>query len=182
MVHMPNPQFAMEKQLIISRQQGGPYTIDELEEDYNYSELCLCTPFKFFMFLVLVGGIVVGSLYADGYFDTKTSSSGTSADQDLSSTIFLTTFQPGDGNGSGASTIGSPTNDFVDTLPDPLPIVTRKTGACDPSACVVSTPIHQHKTTHRERETACVCVCGVCVRGNGETTRHTPHTTVCSFV
>ena len=101
MVHMPNPQFAMEKQLIISRQQGGPYTIDELEEDYNYSELCLCTPFKFFMFLVLVGGIVVGSLYADGYFDTKTSSSGTSADQDLSSTIFLTTFQPGDGNGSG---------------------------------------------------------------------------------
>ncbi|EGD78236.1 serpentine-PB [Salpingoeca rosetta] len=133
-VQMPNPQFAMEKQMIVSRQQGGPYTIDELEENYDYSELCLCTPFKFFLFLLLIAGLVLAGLYGDGVLGPKKSQS--SGSNGIYTTSFLTTFMPDNDDAPDSSSTESPYA-FRDVLPDPLPIVTRKTSECSPNACVL---------------------------------------------
>eukprot|EP00043_Microstomoeca_roanoka_P012829 m.124775 g.124775 ORF g.124775 m.124775 type:complete len:532 (-) comp15600_c5_seq1:121-1716(-) len=141
-VHLPNPAFAMEKQLVISRQQGGPYTIDELEENYDYSEMCLCTPFRFFLFLCVVAGLVLAGLYGDGVIGPKAAKSSSSSSEGTEfPTSFWSTYAPGTGaDGGDVTTTASTTTNplgFQDVIPDALPIVTRKTGTCSPGACVL---------------------------------------------
>lgn len=135
-VHMPNPSYAMERQMVISRQHGGPYTLDELEENYDYNGSCACTPFKFFLFMLLVGGLVVAGLYAEGVIDPGASSSGSIPNDNNGDSGSSN----GDNNNNGNIDTGSGGNipaTFEDTLPSSLPVESRKAGTCDPTSCVV---------------------------------------------
>ncbi|EDQ87726.1 uncharacterized protein MONBRDRAFT_9540 [Monosiga brevicollis MX1] len=96
----------MYKAMAISRARGGPYTFDELSEDYDYSELCLCTPCRCLLFVLVTAAAVFATLFFTGMI------------------LAVAT---------GNTTVVS--DAFQDTLPPPLEINAARTDPCNTETC-----------------------------------------------
>eukprot|EP00045_Choanoeca_perplexa_P008299 m.76575 g.76575 ORF g.76575 m.76575 type:complete len:471 (-) comp14438_c0_seq1:84-1496(-) len=97
----------MYKAMAMSRANGGPYTYDELYEDYTYQELCLCTPVRGVIMLIMVAAAMFAALYFSG--------------------LILAA------SGGVPSTDSEP--EFVDILPAALPVRELRTDTCSATTC-----------------------------------------------
>lgn len=108
----------MRRAMVISRANGGPYTYDELFDDYSYQGGCLCTPVRFFLFLLFLAVVIVGILWLCGVLS-----------------LFGYSFNAGKGRSSGSA---APTQaPFVDVLPEALTVTDLRTDTCDDTTCQV---------------------------------------------
>ena len=117
----------MYKAMAVSRSNNGPYTYDELFEDFDYGEACLCSPVRFIAVLLLIATILFASLYAAG----TVSASGSSSSEDGQS-MFAPPSMP------FYNGMPSPPPPFNDVFPQPLPVQNAIIEMCDPSRCQVS--------------------------------------------
>eukprot|EP00730_Choanoeca_flexa_P019178 TRINITY_DN9358_c0_g1_i2.p1 TRINITY_DN9358_c0_g1~~TRINITY_DN9358_c0_g1_i2.p1 ORF type:complete len:485 (+),score=97.46 TRINITY_DN9358_c0_g1_i2:135-1457(+) len=93
--------------MAMSRANGGPYTFDELYEDYTYSEICLCTPLRGFIMIVMVAACIFAALYFTG-----------------------SVLAP-----AGNNTVVSAEDEFVDILPPALFVREARDDECNAETC-----------------------------------------------